>query len=100
MGKLAENLSNNFIPGSSLLGKFVANLLLLDEQKESKGKMDTGGTYTYGDECLDLLDGKVRGLGQQDGNVARDVRARHRGAGRRRVPARAHHDVSRQRTMT
>ena len=43
MGKLAENLSNNFIPGSSLLGKFVANLLLLDEQKESKVKVDTLG---------------------------------------------------------
>ena len=52
----------------------------------ARGKMGRGGTY--GDECLDLLDGEVRGLGQQDGNVARDVRARHRRAGRRRVPAR------------
>ena len=52
----------------------------------ARSKMGRGGTY--GDECLDLLDGEVRGLGQQDGNVAGDVRARHRRAGRRRVPAR------------
>ncbi len=87
MGKLAENLSNNFIPGSSLLGKFVANLLLLDEQKESKVKVDTLGNQLVALE--DFLRGKpidllkidversecevLEGLGQRDWSRIRQI---------------------------